>query len=83
MKAYRLAKFLTPIQTEFFQYLSSSCTYLWGIHSLKNNSAVSRSGYLYRVNQKYSLANALFPYKKNNQKLYAKYYDGKWKQTFC
>ena len=39
--------------------------------------AESRSGYVYRVNQKYSLANAFFPYKKYNQKLHAKYYDDK------
>ena len=60
LEIYRLAKFLTLIQTEFFQYLSRLCTYLWGIHSLKNNSAVSRSGYLYGVNQKFSLGNAFF-----------------------
>ena len=30
------------------------------IASLKNNSAVNRSSYLYTVNQKFSLANALF-----------------------
>ena len=33
--------------------------------------------YLYWVNQKYSLANDSFPYKKYNQKLHAKYYDRK------
>ena len=60
LEIYRLAKFITLIQTEFFQYLSRLCTYHWGIGSLKNNSAVSRSGYLYGTNQKYSLANAFF-----------------------
>ena len=60
LEFYRLAKFLTPIQTEFFQYLSRLCTYLWGIHNLKNNSAVQRSTYLYGVNWKFSLANAFF-----------------------
>ena len=60
LEIYRLAKFITLIQTEFFQYLSRLCTYHWGIGSLKNNSAVSRSGYLYGVNQKYSLANTFF-----------------------
>ena len=44
--------------TEFFQYLSRLCTYLWGIRSLKSTSAVSRSSYLYGVNQKFPLANA-------------------------
>ena len=51
LEVYRLTKFLTPIQTEFFQYPSSSCTYHWGIRSLKNNSTVSRSSYLYIMNQ--------------------------------
>ena len=60
LEIYRLAKLLTMILTEFFQNLSRLCTYLWGIHSLKSNSAVSRSGYLYGVNQKYFLANAFF-----------------------
>ena len=59
------------------------CTGFWGIDSLKNNSAVSRSGYLYGVNQKYSLVNAFFPYKKYNQKLHAKFHDGKWKKRFA
>ena len=60
LEIYRLAKFITLIQTELIQYLSRFCTYHWGIGSLKNNSAVSRSGYLYGVNQKYSLAKAFF-----------------------
>ena len=64
LEIYRLAKFITLIQTEFFQYLSRLCTYHWGIGSLKNNSAVSRSGYLYGVNQKCSLANAFFSLQK-------------------
>ena len=41
------SNFLTPIQTEFFQFLSSLCVYLSDIHNLKNNSAVSRSGWLH------------------------------------
>ena len=82
LEIYRLAKFITLIQTEFSQYLSRLCTYHWDIGSFKNNSAVSRSGYLYGVNPKCSLANAFFLYKKCNQKLSAKYYDGKWKQKF-
>ena len=42
------------------QFLSRLSTYLWDIHSLKSNSAVSRPGYfcLIGVNQKLSLANA-------------------------
>ena len=34
--------------------------YLWGIHSLKNNSLVSRSGYLYGVSQKFPQQTLLF-----------------------
>ena len=60
LEIYRLAKFLALIQKQFFQYPSRLCAYLWGINSLKNNSAVSRSGYLYGVNQKFSLGNAFF-----------------------
>ena len=45
--------------------------------NLKNNFTVSRSSYLYGVNRKFSQANAFFPYKKYNQKLHVKYYDGK------
>ena len=60
LEIYRLAKFLTLIQTQFFQYPSRLYAYLWGINRLKNNSAVSRSGYLYGVNQKFSLGNAFF-----------------------
>ena len=37
--------------------------YLWDIHSLKNNAAVSRSGYLYRLNQTFSLTNAFVFFK--------------------
>ena len=56
--------------------------YLWDIHSLKNNTAVSRSGYLYRLNQKFSLTNAfvffklkvrLWNIKKRNNPLLSKY----------
>ena len=60
LEIYRLAKFLTLMQTEFFQYLSRLCTYLWGINSLKSNSAVSKSGNLYGVNQNFPLANEFF-----------------------
>ena len=42
------------------QFLLRFCTYLWDTHSLKNNFAVSKSGYLHEVNQKCSLANAFF-----------------------
>ena len=76
LEIYRLATFLTPTQTEFFQFLLRFCTYLWGIHSLKSNSAVSRSGYFYGLKQKSSLTKAFvfFPnwsyfseiYKKRN-----------------
>ena len=45
--------------------------------SLRYKYAVSRSSYLYGVNQKYSLANVFFPYKMYNQKLHVKYYDEK------
>ena len=58
VEIYRLATFLTPTETEFFQFLSRFCTYVWGIYSLKNNSAVSRSGYLHGLNQQFSLTNA-------------------------
>ena len=61
LEIYRLAKFSTLTQTVFFQFLSSLCTYLWDIHSLKNNSAVSRSGYfwwLFGLNQNFSLTSA-------------------------
>ena len=51
LEIYMLAKSLTPILTEFFQFLSRLCTYLSGIHSLKHNSAVSRSGQLHEVNK--------------------------------
>ena len=60
LEIYRLAKFLTLVQRQFFQYLSRLCKYVWEIHSLKNTSTVSRSRYLYGVNQKYSLVNASF-----------------------
>ena len=56
----QISKILNTDITEFFQHLSRLCTYLWGIHSLNNNSAVKRSGYLYVVNQKYSLVNVFF-----------------------
>ena len=38
----RLAKFLTLTQTECFQFFY---VHIFEIHTLKNNSAVSRSGY--------------------------------------
>ena len=50
-RVLEISKFLTPTQTKIFQYPSSSCTYLWGIHSLRNNSTGTGSGYLYIVNQ--------------------------------
>ena len=51
--------FLKPIRTECFRFLSRLRTYLWGIHTLKNNFAVSRStSYLYRVYKKCSSKNA-------------------------
>ena len=40
----QISKILTQIKTEFFQFLSRLCTDLWDLHSLKNNSVVSRSG---------------------------------------
>ena len=46
----KMSKLLTSIQTKFFQILSSLCTYLSDIYSLKNDSEVRRSGYFYRVN---------------------------------
>ena len=52
LEIYKLAKFITLIQTKDFQFLSRVRTYLWDIHSLKNNSTVSRLGYLYGVSQK-------------------------------
>ena len=55
----QINKILNTIQTEFFQFLSSLLrTYLWDIHNLKNNTTVSRSGYLYGVNSNFSLTNA-------------------------
>ena len=54
----RSNKIITPIQTEFFQFLSSLCTCLWDINGLKKHSAVSKSGYLYGLNQNVSLTNA-------------------------
>ena len=36
------------------------CTYLWDFHSLKNNSAVGRSGCLYGVNQEFSSKKCFF-----------------------
>ena len=50
-RVLQISKILKSIQTELFQYLSSSFTYLWVIHSLKSNSAGSRSGCLSVVNQ--------------------------------
>ena len=44
LEIYRTAKFLTLIKIEFTQFLSRLCTYIWGINSLKNYSAVIRSG---------------------------------------
>ena len=55
-----ISKTLNTDKTEFFPYLSRLCTYLWGIHSLKKKSAVSRSSYLYGVNRTFSLANTFF-----------------------
>ena len=55
LEIYSIAKFITVItliQTESFQFLSRLCTHLWDIHSLINNSAVIRSGYLYGMSQK-------------------------------
>ena len=63
LELYRLAKSLAPIQTELFKFLSRLCTYFWNIHNLKNNSSLSRAGYLYRVNQKFSLTNAFVFFK--------------------
>ena len=41
--------------TEFSQFLSRLWTHLWCTHSLiKNNSTVTRLGYLYEVNPKFS-----------------------------
>ena len=54
-RTYRLAKFLTLIETELLQFFSRLCTYLWDIHGLKNHSAASRSGYFYGVNQTFCL----------------------------
>ena len=45
--------------------------------NLKNNFMVSRSSYVFGVNRTFSVANAFFAYKKYNQKLHVKYYDGK------
>ena len=57
LEVYRLAKFLTAIQTEFFQLLSRLCT--WDINSFENNFAASMFSYLYGIHQKFSLTNAL------------------------
>ena len=54
----QVSKILNTDKNRLLQYLSRLCTYLWGIHCLKNNSAVSRSDCLYGVNQKYSQAKA-------------------------
>ena len=40
--------------TEFFQFLLILRSYLWDIHSLKDNLKVSRFGYLFGVNQNFS-----------------------------
>ena len=55
----QISKILKPIQTQYFQFLSRLCTYLWDMHGLKNNSVVSRCSYfrLLGVNQKFSLTN--------------------------
>ena len=56
---YRLENFLTPRQTECFQFLSRLWTYLfWNKHSLKKNSTVCESGSLYALNQRIFLTNA-------------------------
>ena len=64
------------MQTEFFQSLARLHAYLWDIQRLKNNSAVSRSGRFYRVNQKFSLTNTFVVFSKlkvllwnNNKKI--------------
>ena len=56
---YRFAKLLTPIEAEFFQFLSCLFAYLWDIHSFKNNFTVSRSGYVYKLNQKFAVFSTL------------------------
>ena len=51
-------KIITPIQTKFFHFLSGLYTYLWDTNGLKKHSAVSKSGYLYGLNQNVSITNA-------------------------
>ena len=58
LEIYRLT-ILNTDTNRIFPIPLRLCTYLLDINSLKNNSAVSRSGYLYGVNQIFSLANAL------------------------
>ena len=60
VRCLQISKILKTDTKDFFQYLSGLYMYLWGIHSFKSNSALSRSSYLYGANRKFSLSNAFF-----------------------
>ena len=49
----KILKTDTNRQTEFFHFLSRLCTYDSDIQNLENNFVVSKSSYLYRVNQNF------------------------------
>ena len=42
LRKFKLAKQQTPIQTDFLQLLSNSCTHLSNMHSSKNDSTAPR-----------------------------------------
>ena len=52
----QISKVVNPDTTQNFSNSFQGYVHIvWDIHSFKNNSTVSRSGYLYGVNQKFSL----------------------------